>query len=233
MSGMSTREAACSCGRLRLTVEGDPFEVSMCHCLACQRRTGSAFGLQARYPADRVQMAGASREYARTSTEPDERVHAFHFCPDCGGTVYYTEPDDPEIVVVMVGAFADRDFPAPVRSSYGTRRHRWLALPEGIQSDEVWDELRPLYGAGDYAAVADRGAGLIAAHPDERAADLQHRVLREPGRAHRRCHGAPAPGDRDRPRSAARPGGRGLGPGRDPRRAGVPGARRIATRATW
>ena len=27
------------------------------------------------------------------------------------------------------------------------------------------DELRPLYGAGDYAAVADRGGDLIAAHP--------------------------------------------------------------------
>ncbi len=165
MSGMSTREAACSCGQLRLTVEGDPFDVSMCHCLACQRRTGSAFGLQAGYPADRVRMTGESREYARTSTEPDERVHAFHFCPDCGSTVYYTEPDDPKIMVVMVGAFADRDFPAPARSSYGTRRHRWLTLPEGIESDEVWDELRPLYGAGDYAAVADRGRELIAAHP--------------------------------------------------------------------
>jgi len=148
-----------------VTVQGDPFEVTMCHCHACQQRTGSAFGLQAGYPADRARIEGRSREYARTSTEPDRRVHEFHFCPDCGSTVYYVEPDAPEFVAIMVGAFADRDFPAPSVSVYGARRHRWLALPEGIEHDEVWDELRPLYGAGEYAAIADRGGELIAANP--------------------------------------------------------------------
>jgi hypothetical protein len=57
------REASCSCGQLRLTVEGDPIRLSMCHCLACQRRTGSAFGIQARFPADRVRIAGRYAEY--------------------------------------------------------------------------------------------------------------------------------------------------------------------------
>jgi hypothetical protein len=162
---MSTREAACSCGHLRVTVAGDPFEVTMCHCHACQRRTGTAFGLQAGYRADQARIEGRSREYARTSTEPDERVHTFHFCPDCGSTVYYTEADAPEFVAIMVGAFADRDFPAPSVSVYGARRHRWLTLPEGIEHDEVWSELQSLYAAGEYAAVADRGRELIAANP--------------------------------------------------------------------
>ena len=44
---MATRVAACHCGQLHLAVEGEPFAVSICHCLACQRRTGSAFGMQA------------------------------------------------------------------------------------------------------------------------------------------------------------------------------------------
>ena len=65
----------------------------------------------------------------------------------------------------MVGAFADRDFPAPSVSIYGVRRHRWLPLPEGIEHDEVWSELQSLYAAGEYAAVADRGRELIAANP--------------------------------------------------------------------
>ena len=38
----------------------------MCHCLACQKRTGSAFGLQARWPADRVTIEGDARTYQRT-----------------------------------------------------------------------------------------------------------------------------------------------------------------------
>jgi len=80
---MASREAACSCGQLRLTAEGDPIRISMCHCLACQRRTGSAFGIQARFPANRVQMAGRFSDFVRISDEGEQRT--FHFCPDCGG----------------------------------------------------------------------------------------------------------------------------------------------------
>ena len=38
---MTTRRAACSCGQLHLTIEGEPSRISMCHCLECQRRTGA------------------------------------------------------------------------------------------------------------------------------------------------------------------------------------------------
>src|SRR6187397_52646 len=97
---MATREAACHCGQLRLEVEGDPFAVSICHCLACQRRTGSAFGMQAGYKRAQVEIDGRYSDFARTSDEADRKVHVFHFCPDCGSQVFYTEPDDVDLVVV-------------------------------------------------------------------------------------------------------------------------------------
>jgi hypothetical protein len=162
-----TREAACSCGQLRLEAAGDPFAISICHCLACQRRTGSAFGMQAGFKADQVRVAGRHTDYARTSDEADRKVHIFHFCPDCGSTVFSTEPDEPDIVVVMIGAFADPEFAPPTESGYSSRRHAWVVLPSGIESDEVWDALRPLYEAGEYAEVADRGRELIEAHPED------------------------------------------------------------------
>jgi hypothetical protein len=162
---MATREAACSCGQLRLQAEGDPFHVSICHCLSCQRRTGSAFGMQAGYAADRVRTSGTSREYARTSDEADRKVHVFHFCPECGSTVFYTEPDEPELVVVMVGAFADPQFPPPVDSGYEARRHPWVRLPDSMERDDLWGQVQPLYEAGDFAGAADLGRQLLGEHP--------------------------------------------------------------------
>src|SRR5271165_6507415 len=50
---MTSHEAACSCGQLRLICQGDPVRVSMCHCFECQRRTGSTFGVQAWFPLER------------------------------------------------------------------------------------------------------------------------------------------------------------------------------------
>lgn len=164
---MATRTAACSCRQLRLEVEGDPDRVSICHCLECQRRTGSVFGVQARFPAGRVRVEGRHNDYARTSDESDRRVHVFHFCPDCGGTVFYTAPDDPDVVAVPVGAFADPSFPAPQTSSYDSRRHPWVELPAGIESDRAWAGIVPLYEAGRYAEAADRGRALLEQHPDD------------------------------------------------------------------
>ena len=128
---MATREAACSCGQLHLTVEGEPFSVGICHCLACQRRTGSAFGFQARFPRDRVQISGESREYSRLSDAGEQRT--YNFCPDCGANVYYAGASEPDLVAVPVGAFADPDFPEPRVSVWETSKHAWVTLPPGLE----------------------------------------------------------------------------------------------------
>jgi hypothetical protein len=51
---MTEHHASCSCGRLTLVARGDPIRVSMCRCLACQRRTGSTCGAQARFSSGDV-----------------------------------------------------------------------------------------------------------------------------------------------------------------------------------
>jgi len=165
---MATREASCHCGQLRLTVDGEPFAVSICNCLACQRRTGSAFGMQAGFKADRVTVEGRYSDYARVSDEADRKEHVFHFCPDCGSQVFYTEPTEPDLVVVSVGAFADPTFPPPTESGYDSRRHPWIGLPESVarHAAEVWETVQPIYEAGKYAEAADRGRELLEAHPD-------------------------------------------------------------------
>jgi len=166
---MSTREAACHCGQLRLEVSGEPRAVSICNCLACQRRTGSAFGMQAGFKADQVRITGRYNNYTRISDEADKKPHVFHFCPDCGSQVFYTEPDEPNLVVVSVGSFADPSFPPPTTSGYDSRRHHWVGLPDSIMrfAPELWDPVRPLHEAGRYADAADLGLELIAANPDQ------------------------------------------------------------------
>ena len=130
---MAKRDAACSCGELRLVTDGQPVRVSVCHCLACQRRTGSAFGLQARFPRERVQVEGDAREYVRISDEGESRT--FSFCPECGATVYYVLDSAPDVVAVPVGAFADPDFPPPAFSVWESRKHAWVSLPDGVEHE--------------------------------------------------------------------------------------------------
>jgi hypothetical protein len=126
-----TRTATCSCGQLSVIVDGEPVRVSICHCLACQRRTGSAFGVQARFAAGGVTIEGEHREHVRVSDAGEDRV--FSFCPGCGATVFYRTASDPDLVAVPVGAFGDPSFPPPTRSVWGQRRHPWVTDPTSTQ----------------------------------------------------------------------------------------------------
>lgn len=128
---MTTRRAACSCGQLTLAAKGEPIRISVCHCLACQRRTGSVFGAQARFARDQVDIEGRSTPYVRVGDSGNRAT--FHFCPTCGSTVYYMLDGIPDAIAVPVGAFADPTFPAPKISIYEARRHAWAGVPEDAE----------------------------------------------------------------------------------------------------
>lgn len=127
---MSVRTASCCCGQLSIEVEGEPLGVGVCHCLACQRRTGSVFAALAAFRAP-YKVAGAATEYVRTGDQGAK--FRFRFCPVCGSTVFHTEEGYEHLSVgVAVGAFADPNFPPPRDSVYDCRRHPWVQLPPGI-----------------------------------------------------------------------------------------------------
>lgn len=123
---MTTREASCPCGALRTRCLGEPVRISICHCLACKRRSGSAFSYNATYPAASVELLGERRLFERVGDEG--RWGRFSFCPTCGGTVWYQIEARPGMISVPVGAFADPGFPEPRVSVYEERRHAWVEL---------------------------------------------------------------------------------------------------------
>ncbi len=129
---MVTRLAQCSCGQLTARCTGEPTRVSVCHCHACQRRTGSAYGALARFPADAVAISGAATEYARFGDSGTRAV--FYFCSSCGTTVYW-KSDGFDQIAISLGAFADDEqpLPPPMISMYDERGHAWAALPPDIE----------------------------------------------------------------------------------------------------
>ena len=130
---MSFRTASCSCQRLRIQLEGEPRGVGICHCLACQQRTGSVFATLASFSAP-FKVFGTATEYVRVGDQGAR--FTFRFCPVCGSTVFHTEEGNNESVSVAVGAFADSTFPAPQVSVYDYRRHPWVQLPPGMATFE-------------------------------------------------------------------------------------------------
>lgn len=128
---MTVRIASCSCGQLTAKVSGEPIRVSVCHCYACQRRTGSVFAAQARFARDAVEISGAGTDYVRTGDEGGRA--RFTFCATCGVTVYYVAEGREDSIIIPVGVFADSSFPVPTFSVYEDRMHAWVSMPKDIE----------------------------------------------------------------------------------------------------
>jgi hypothetical protein len=124
---MTTHIASCRCGQLLATTSGEPVRVSVCHCLNCKKRSGSAFAVQARWLADQVSIEGRSKSFEKVADSGNRAT--FHFCPDCGSDVHYEINGKFDgLIAIPVGAFADLDFPHPRFSVWEERKHDWVEI---------------------------------------------------------------------------------------------------------
>jgi hypothetical protein len=127
---MSQHTASCQCGALSLIAGSDPDICIACNCIACQKRTGSAFATVAYIPKSAVVIEGERKSWARTAASGRD-VESF-FCPTCGTTVYWTLEFRPEHVGVLIGAF-DSPRPDPIRVVWAEEKRPWVHFPEEME----------------------------------------------------------------------------------------------------
>jgi len=133
---MISRQASCRCGQLRVTASGEPVRVSVCHCLDCKKRSGSAFAVQARWPAAQLTIGGQSKTFVKVADSGNRAT--FHFCPECGSDLYYEidgKFDDKfnDLVAIPLGAFDDPYFVSPAFSVWEERKHDWVDVSGDIE----------------------------------------------------------------------------------------------------
>jgi hypothetical protein len=148
---MDMRTGSCACGQVVITAGAAPQIVSMCHCLLCQKRTGSTYSVHAYFPTESVAVEGTTKVYARKG---DSGAYVyFHFCSECGSTMFWEVEATPGKTGIPVGVFADPMFPAPNVSIFTPHKHLWVSLPEGIPQNEGHGAA---FAAAAAAAVARR-----------------------------------------------------------------------------
>jgi hypothetical protein len=132
------REGGCACGAVRYRLASEPLFVHCCHCLNCQRQTGSAFVINVLIEADRVEVvAGAPRAVdAPRDQGPPQRIHR---CPDCQVAVF-SEYARPEVLFVRAGTLDDPSAVTPDVHIYTRSKVGWVAIPDGAPAfDEYYD----------------------------------------------------------------------------------------------
>ena len=134
-------EGGCVCGSLRYVAHGDPARVTVCHCRWCQRRTGSAFGVEAVFRTGAVELGGDTLRTYRHISDESGRWLDQQFCSRCGANIGFTLEAVPGIRTIAAGTFDDPSWIEPRRHSfryvYLRSAQKWSTIPDGVEHYEA------------------------------------------------------------------------------------------------
>lgn len=121
----------CFCGAIEITADGEPFQVSWCHCRDCRRQTGAPAVVWAGFSSDQVVVTG---EPKRRRSSPNI---IRSFCADCGTPMTYEDERLEGEVYVHAGLFDEADRLVPDSHAYVTSKLFWLHLEDGLTTFET------------------------------------------------------------------------------------------------
>jgi hypothetical protein len=139
------REGGCACGAVPYRLTSDPLFVHCCHCLNCQRQTGSAFDINLLIEADRVELLGGGPEPVDVPRDDGSKQRIYR-CPDCQVAVY-SDYGRPEVLFVRGGTLDQPSGVTPDVHIFTRSKLGWVALPDSVPAFEVYYDRKTLWPA--------------------------------------------------------------------------------------
>ena len=136
-------EGGCACGEIRYRLTSEPLVTHCCHCLNCQRQTGSAFAINILIEADRMQLL-AGEPVRVDAPRDDGSTQKIFRCPTCQIAVYsnYGRPD---IRFVRAGTLDDPSLVAPDVHIYTRSMRAWVGLPDSVPAFDVYYDRKAVW----------------------------------------------------------------------------------------
>jgi hypothetical protein len=134
------REGGCTCGAVRYRLASEPMFVHCCHCLNCQRQTGSAFVINLLIETDRVEVLTGSPQAVDVPRD-DGSAQRICRCPVCQVAVF-SQYGWPSVLFVRAGTLDDPTDVRPDVHIYVRSKVRWLALPADVPAFDVYYDTR-------------------------------------------------------------------------------------------
>jgi hypothetical protein len=139
------REGGCACGAVRYRLTSDPIFTHCCHCLNCQRQTGSAFVINLLIEADRVELLAGDPLPVDVPRDDGSTQRIFR-CPTCQVAVFsrYTRP---ELRYVRGGTLDEPLSVEPDVHIFTRSKLPWITLPDSAPAFEVYYDAKALWPA--------------------------------------------------------------------------------------
>ena len=136
------RNGQCVCGAIRFVCSAEPLRVTVCHCLWCQRRTGTAYGTEVVFNTGDVALEGIAPSCYRHRSDESGRWLDVQFCARCGTQLGFTLEAAPGIRTLPAGAFDDPSFLTPSRQPFrqvfARTRRDWACVAAAVEVHEAY-----------------------------------------------------------------------------------------------
>jgi hypothetical protein len=144
-------EGECACKSVRYRLNAKPMFVHCCHCLSCQRQTGSAFVINAIVEKDNVQLLQGEVEPVPVPRD-NGTMQTVMRCPACKTALwsFYTYP---QLAFVRAGTLDVPSSVTPDVHIYTRSKLPWVTLPSGVPAFEVFYDTKALWPAESLARV--------------------------------------------------------------------------------
>ena len=139
----ATLEGGCFCGAVRYRLNSAPMFVHCCHCLDCQRQTGSAFVLNALIEADRLETLAGEPESVAVATDSG-RPHDIYRCPQCRVAVW-SDYGRRGVRLVRLGTLDDPSVLTPDVHIYVRSKLPWVQVPDDVPAFEAYYDTKSLW----------------------------------------------------------------------------------------
>jgi hypothetical protein len=143
---MSTAlEGGCACGEVRYRLTSEPLFIHCCHCLNCQRQTGSAFVINLLIEADRVELLAGEPTPVDVPRSAGKKQRIFR-CPVCQVAVFsrYTRAG---IWFVRGGTLDDPSAVTPDVHIFTRSKLPWVTLPDSVPAFTTYYDTKKLWPA--------------------------------------------------------------------------------------
>ena len=138
-------EGGCACGEVRYRLASEPLFTHCCHCLNCQRQTGSAFVINLLIEADRMELLAGEPQPVDVPRDDGTPQRIFR-CPACQVAVF-SEYGGPAVRFVRGGTLDDPSAVEPDVHIYTRSKLSWVELPESVPAFETFYDPKALWPA--------------------------------------------------------------------------------------
>jgi hypothetical protein len=129
---MPTIAGGCLCGAIRYQSEASPAMVAVCHCTACQKSSGSAFGLFVGMPKASVALVGDGLATYEDRANASGRLAFRTFCTRCGSPLSAGGEAFPDLVFLKGGSLDDPSWLKPNVHIWCDEKQPWVAIEAGV-----------------------------------------------------------------------------------------------------